>query len=167
MPDVSDRMKKVKQFTHIDATGNPAMVDVSDKKITRRTAHARATVHVGKKIIGAIRNNELITKKGPVFQTSIIAGVMGAKKTSDLIPFCHPLGLEDCQISITAKKEKIIIDAVAVVTEKTGVEMEAITAASIAALTVYDMCKALSHDIVIGEVKLMEKTGGKKNFKRR
>lgn len=167
MPDVSDEMKKVKQFTHIDATGNPAMVDVSEKKITRRTARAQATVHVGKKIIGAIRNNELITKKGPVFQTSIIAGVMGAKKTADLIPFCHPIGLDDCKISITVKKEKIVIDATAVVTAKTGVEMEAMTAASIAALTVYDMCKALSHDIVIEEVKLMEKTGGKKDFKRK
>jgi len=159
-------MKKVKQFTHIDATGNPAMVDVSDKKITRRTAGARAIVRVGKEIIRAIQNNELITKKGPVFQTSIIAGVMGAKKTSDLIPFCHPLGLEDCRITITVKKEKIIIDATTIVTAKTGVEMEAMTAASIAALTVYDMCKALSHDIVIEEVKLMEKSGGKKDFKR-
>ena len=166
-PDVSDRMKKEKQFTHIDATGNPAMVGVSNKKITKRTARAQAIVHVGKKIIDEIKNNELITKKGPVFQTSIIAGVMGAKKTSDLIPFCHPLGLEDCQISISVSKGKIIIDATAVVTAKTGVEMEAMTAASVAALTVYDMCKALSHDIVIEEVKLMEKTGGKKDFKRK
>ena len=114
-----------------------------------------------------MRGDELITKKGPVFQTTIIAGVMGAKKTHELIPFCHPLGLEDCQIAISINKEKVIIDSTAVITSKTGVEMEALTGASIAALTIYDMCKALSHDIVIEEVKLMEKTGGKKDFKRK
>jgi cyclic pyranopterin phosphate synthase len=92
---------------------------------------------------------------------------MGAKKTSELIPFCHPLGLEDVQIIITPDKETVIINATTRVTGKTGVEMEALTAASIAALTVYDMCKALSHDIVIEEVKLMENAGGKKNFKRK
>jgi cyclic pyranopterin phosphate synthase len=110
--------------------------------------------------------DELITKKGPVFQTAIIAGVMGAKRTADLIPFCHPLGLEDCQIQITVKKEKVIIESMAALNGKTGVEMEALTACSVAALTVYDMCKALSHDIVIEEIKLMKKTGGKKDFKR-
>ena len=114
-----------------------------------------------------MKGDELITKKGPVFQTAIIAGVMGAKKTSELIPFCHPIGLEDCQISITVKGERAIINSTAIITSKTGVEMEALTAASIAALTIYDMCKALSHDIVIEEIKLMEKTGGKKDFKRR
>jgi len=160
-------MKKEKQFTHIDATGNPQMVDVSEKKITKRTASARAIVQVGKKIIDQIKNNELTTKKGPVFQTAIIAGVMGAKKTFELIPFCHPLGLEDCQVKISVKKGKIIVDSWAVITAKTGVEMEALTAASVAALTIYDMCKALSHEIVIEEIKLMEKTGGKKDFKRK
>ncbi len=156
-----------KQFTHIDKSGNPRMVDVSDKKITKRLARAQATVHLGKEIMEQIKDNELITKKGPVFQTAIIAGVMGAKKTPELIPFCHPLGLEDCQIIISTKGEKIIIDTLAGITGKTGVEMEALTAASIAALTVYDMCKALSHYIVIEEVKLMEKTGGKKDFRRK
>lgn len=155
-----------KQFTHIDKSGNPAMVNVSEKKITRRTARAQAIVNVGSEIINQIQNNELITKKGPVFHTAIIAGVMGAKQTSALIPFCHPLGLEDCQVKISVVQNKIIIDTEAVLTAKTGVEMEALTAASIAALTVYDMCKALSHNIVIEEIKLMEKTGGKKDFKR-
>lgn len=155
-----------KKFTHIDPSGNPAMVDVSHKKITKRTAKAQAIVNVGKEIIDLIADNELMTKKGPVFQTAIIAGVMGAKKTSDLIPLCHPLGLEDCQISIQVKRNKIVIDSTATITSKTGVEMEALTAASIAALTVYDMCKALSHDIVIEEIRLMRKTGGKKDFKR-
>ncbi len=156
-----------KQFTHISKTGNPQMVDVSDKKVTRRVAKAQAVIFLGKEILSKMRGDELITKKGPVFQTAIIAGVMGAKKTHELIPFCHPLGLEDCQIVISINKEKVIIDSTAVITSKTGVEMEALTGASIAALTIYDMCKALSHDIVIEEVKLMEKTGGKKDFKRK
>ena len=142
------------------------MVNVSEKKITLRKARAQAVVDVGDEIIAKIQNNELITKKGPVFQTAIIAGVMGAKKTSDLIPFCHPLGLEDCQVKISVILGKVVIDTEAVVTAKTGVEMEALTAASIAALTVYDMCKALSHNIVIQEIKLMAKSGGKKDFKR-
>jgi cyclic pyranopterin phosphate synthase len=155
-----------KQFTHIDPAGNPQMVDVSAKAVTRRTAKAQAVITVDKSIIRQIKNNELITKKGPVFQTAIIAGVMGAKKTAELIPFCHPLGLEDCRVVITVVKNTIVITTEATLTAKTGVEMEALTAASIAALTVYDMCKALSHDMVIGEIKLLEKTGGKEDFRR-
>lgn len=157
---------KDKKFTHIDTSGNPQMVNVSAKKATLRTARGQAILHVGKEILKKIKNNELLTKKGPVFQTAIIAGVMGAKKTSDLIPLCHPLGLEDCQVQIEIKNNKIVINTLAVVTGKTGVEMEALTSASVAALTIYDMCKALSHDIVIEEIKLMEKTGGKNDFKR-
>jgi cyclic pyranopterin phosphate synthase len=156
-----------KQFTHVDYSGNPQMVDVSEKKITKRTARAQATVRLGKGIMIQIKNNELITKKGPVFQTAILAGVMGAKNTSALIPFCHPLGLEDCRVKISVKKEKVIINTEAKTTAKTGVEMEALTAASVAALTIYDMCKALSHDIVIENIQLLEKTGGKKDFKRK
>jgi cyclic pyranopterin phosphate synthase len=155
-----------KQFTHVSKDGNPQMVDVSAKEITHRIAKARAVVIVGEEILSQIQDHELITKKGPVFQTAIIAGVMGAKKTSELIPFCHPIGLEDCQVRIHVAGEQIIIDSEAAVTGKTGVEMEALTAASIAALTIYDMCKALSHDIVVTEVKLMAKSGGKKDFKR-
>ena len=155
------------KFTHISSSGLPQMVDVSKKKVTRRVAKAQAIVHAGRDIISRIQNDEIITKKGPVFQTAIIAGVMGAKKTAELIPFCHPLGLEDCQIKIHVKENKIIIDATAIITAKTGVEMEVLTAASVAALTVYDMCKALSHDIVIEGIRLMEKTGGKKDFKRK
>jgi cyclic pyranopterin monophosphate synthase len=154
------------KFSHVDASGNPAMVDVSAKKITARVATAQATVHVGAQIIGQIENNELVTKKGPVFQTAIIAGVMGAKRTSDLIPFCHPLMIEDCQITTTHDPENIYITCTARVSGKTGVEMEALTGATVAALTIYDMCKALSHDIRIQEIKLMEKRGGKKDFKR-
>jgi cyclic pyranopterin monophosphate synthase len=158
------RMKN-KKLTHIDATGNPAMVDVSEKTITRRTARAQAIVHVGREIIAQIDQQELLTKKGPVFQTAILAGIMGAKKTSDLIPLCHPLGLEDCTVVIKALDESIVITSTATLSAKTGVEMEALTAATIAALTVYDMCKAMSHHIVIREIRLLEKTGGKKDFK--
>jgi cyclic pyranopterin phosphate synthase len=156
-----------KEFTHVSPDGLPQMVNVSDKKITKRSAKALAVINAGSEIIGMVKKNELVTKKGPVFQTAVIAGVMGAKRTSDLIPFCHPVALEDCQVIISIKKDKIIITTQAITTGKTGVEMEALTAASIAALTVYDMCKALSHNIVIEEIKLMEKTGGKKDFKRK
>ncbi|HEX5168143.1 MAG TPA: cyclic pyranopterin monophosphate synthase MoaC [Cyclobacteriaceae bacterium] len=175
----NDRFPKVQNFidqykntmknklTHVDKSGLPRMVDVSDKPITLRTARAQATINVGEEILNQIKSHELVTKKGPVFQTAIIAGVMGAKKTSALIPFCHSIGLDDCQVKIHVKNKKIIIDTSAIVWAKTGVEMEALTAASVAALTVYDMCKALSHDITIEEIKLMEKTGGKEDFKRK
>lgn len=142
------------------------MVDVSEKAITKRIAKAQAVVQLGKKIVSQMKGDELITKKGPVFQTAIIAGVMAAKRTHELIPFCHPLALEDCKIRITVKKNKAIIDTEAIITSKTGVEMEALTAASVAALTIYDMCKALSHNIIIEEIKLMAKSGGKKDFQR-
>lgn len=158
---------KEQKLTHLDHAGNPHMVDVSSKAATPRTARAQATIKVSKEILKQIKNNELITKKGSVFQTAILAGVMGAKKTSELIPLCHPLSLENCQVAIQVKNNKIVIDTLATITGKTGVEMEALTSASVAALTIYDMCKALSQDIIIEEIKLMEKTGGKKNFKRK
>ncbi len=140
------------------------MVDVSSKKVTERTARARATVKLTSKIIEAIKGNELITKKGPVFQTAILAGVMAAKKTHELIPLCHPLMTENCQVTITLKKNRALISTFVKVTAKTGAEMEALTAAAVAALTIYDMCKALSHAIIIEEIRLVAKTGGKKDF---
>jgi cyclic pyranopterin monophosphate synthase len=155
---------KTKKFSHTTDGGLPKMVDVSDKSVTKRIAKARATVRLGKEIMGLIHNEELTTKKGPVFQTAIIAGVMAAKKTHELIPMCHPLSLEDCKIKISTEKDLAIIDTEVTVTSKTGVEMEALTAAAVAALTIYDMCKALSHHIVIEEMKLIEKTGGKSDF---
>jgi cyclic pyranopterin monophosphate synthase len=156
-----------KKLSHVGPSGDPSMVDVSDKKVTRRTARARAVVHLGKSIIKVIRKKDLKTKKGPVFQTAILAGIQGAKKTSDLIPLCHPLGLDDCQIQISIDGGKVIIESTATLLGKTGVEMEALTAVSVAALTVYDMCKALSHDIVIEDIMLLEKRGGKKDFHRK
>lgn len=152
------------EFSHVSPEGQPRMVNVSEKAATRRTARARAIINPGPEILNRLEGGELITAKGPVFQTAIIAGVMGAKKTAGLIPFCHPLALEDCQVHISVQGDRIIIDTEAVLTGKTGVEMEALTAASVAALTVYDMCKALSHDIVIENIRLMAKTGGKKDF---
>jgi cyclic pyranopterin phosphate synthase len=157
-------MKNTK-LTHVDPSGNPSMVNVSEKSITKRTAKAQAIVRLGQSIMSEIRENELMTKKGPVFQTAILAGIMGAKKTSELIPLCHPLGLDDCRISIEASGEDVVITAHAALSAKTGVEMEALTAASVAALTIYDMCKAMSHEIVIRDIRLLEKTGGKKDYK--
>ena len=156
---------KSKQLTHISSKGQPQMVDVSNKATTRRIARAQAIVVVTKEIMALLNGGELHSKKGPVFQTAIIAGVMAAKKTHELIPMCHPLGLEDSQVHISVKGLKIFIEATCIVSGKTGVEMEALTAASVAALTVYDMCKALSHEIVIEQICLLEKSGGKSDFK--
>ena len=155
---------KNKKLSHVNEAGNPQMVDVSGKEITHRTARARAVVNTGEEILKLIKKDELLTKKGPVFQTAILAGVMGAKKTADLIPLCHPLGLDDCQVTIQIKNKKIVIESSTRIAARTGVEMEALTAVSIAALTLYDMCKALTHDIVIEEIRLVEKTGGKKDY---
>src|SRR5690606_10881104 len=162
-------MTEQKKFSHIDeGTGNPAMVDVSGKQITRRVARASCTVVLGEEILQSLTDKkDILTKKGPVFQTAIIAGTMAAKKTSDLIPLCHPLPLEDFKVAVEVLDAvSVTITCTAVTTGKTGVEMEALTGASVAALTVYDMCKAFSHDIEIREIKLMEKTGGKNDFKR-
>lgn len=157
---------KEEKLSHVDASGNPGMVDVGDKKITKRVAVAQAIVVPGEKILAHLQHDEIHTKKGPVFQTAIIAGTMGCKKTSDLIPLCHPLALENCKISIHISENKeIVITCTASITSKTGVEMEALTGASVAALTIYDMCKAFSHDIVIKEIKLLEKSGGKSDYK--
>ena len=156
-----------KKFTHLDAVGNPSMVDVGGKKVTKRIAKARSIIVVDDEILAQFEGKDIQTKKGPVFQTAIIAGVMGAKKTSDLIPLCHPLGLDNCQVAIHINEAKeIVVDCTASLSGKTGVEMEALTGATVAALTIYDMCKAFSHNIIIKETKLMEKRGGKSDFKR-
>jgi cyclic pyranopterin phosphate synthase len=138
------------------------MVDVTHKQVTARTATARATVVLPPPVAIALADNAFRTAKGPVFDTAIIAGVMAAKRTHDLIPFCHPLAIENCTIDIRMEGDStVLIDCTVSVHHKTGVEMEALTGASVAALTIYDMCKALSHDIVIAEVKLLQKRGGK------
>ncbi|HWZ13840.1 MAG TPA: cyclic pyranopterin monophosphate synthase MoaC [Mucilaginibacter sp.] len=153
-------------LSHIDNQGNPTMVDVTEKKVTNRTATARSIVVLPVEVLVLLTNGDLQTKKGSVFQTAIIAGIMAAKKTGDLIPLCHPLALDNCNVAIRLNGQEVVIDCTASITAKTGVEMEALVGVSIAALTVYDMCKAMSHDIVIKETKLIEKTGGKRDFKR-
>jgi cyclic pyranopterin phosphate synthase len=154
-------------FSHLDKAGKATMVDVSEKTVTRRTATARSIVYLPDEVLEHLTNGDLQTKKGSVFQTAIIAGIMAAKKTGDLIPLCHPLGLDNCKIDIRLnEQQEVVIDCTATITAKTGIEMEALVGASIAALTIYDMCKALSHDIVIKETKLIEKTGGKRDFRR-
>lgn len=154
-------------ISHLDKQGNPAMVDVTKKKVTYRTAIARSVVVLPDEVLQHLTDGGLQTKKGAVFQIAIIAGIMAAKKTGELIPLCHPLGLDNCTVIIRLnEKQEVEIDCTAIITAKTGVEMEALVGASVAALTVYDMCKAISHDIVIKETKLIEKTGGKRDFKR-
>jgi len=149
-------------LTHIDKQNNPTMVDVSDKQTTKRTAMATSTVIFPDDIKHYFKDKDLVTKKGPVYHTAIIAGVMAAKKTSDLIPFCHPIAIENCKIQIiTNHQGNAEITCTVSLHHKTGVEMEALTGASIAALTIYDMCKALSHNIEITATKLLSKTGGK------
>jgi cyclic pyranopterin phosphate synthase len=153
-------------FSHLDAQNRPAMVNVGDKPVTKRTAHAVAVVTLPEQLAALLRDGEIATKKGPIFHTAILAGVMGAKKTSELIPLCHPLGLDDCQIVIKpdAERREIEIHCRAQVHGKTGVEMEALTGATVAALTFYDMAKAITHGIVIKEVRLLEKAGGKSDY---
>ncbi len=154
-------------LSHIDKQGNPNMVDVSEKQVNHRVAVAQSIVVLPDEVMAQLTGGDLNTKKGPVFQTAIIAGIMAAKKTGDLIPLCHPLGLENCNITIEVNnKNEVAINCTASITAKTGVEMEALVGASLAALTVYDMCKAMSHNIVIKETKLLSKTGGKNDFRR-
>lgn len=159
-------MNAEKGFTHVDAQGQVKMVDVGGKQPTQRTAKAQAIVHLPQNVVDELTQRDFHVAKGSVIQTAVLAGIMAAKKTGDLIPLCHPLGLDAVDVQIQLQGNQLVITGKAALFAKTGVEMEALTAVSVAALTVYDMCKALSHDIVIGEIKLMEKTGGKHDFKR-
>jgi len=152
-------------FSHLNEKNNPKMVNVSDKKITKRTAIAKATMFLGKEIIAHFNNEELITKKGPVFQTAIIAGIQGVKKTSEIIPMCHPLLINGVDININIiNSEHVEVLCEVIIEGKTGVEMEALTGVSATCLTIYDMCKSISKDIIIKEIKLLEKTGGKSDL---
>ncbi len=154
------------KLSHVDKENRPTMVDVSDKPVSDREAHAQSVLVLPDDVLQQVSDDEIQTSKGPVFATAIIAGVMAAKKTHELIPFCHPIGLDSCKVTIVLRGNKAVIDCHCKVTHKTGVEMEALTGASVAALTVYDMLKALSHDIVISETRLMAKSGGKRDYRR-
>ena len=149
-------------FTHINDKNQPKMVDVSDKEITKRVATAKATMFLGEQLLSQFKDAELQTKKGPVFQTAIVSGIQAVKKTADIIPMCHPLPVSGVDISIDlADEAHIEIFCTVKIEGKTGVEMEALTGVTTAALTVYDMCKAISKNMLIKEVQLIEKRGGK------
>ncbi|MDP9199541.1 MAG: cyclic pyranopterin monophosphate synthase MoaC [Pseudomonadota bacterium] len=152
-------------LSHVGDAGRPAMVDVSAKLPTLRVATAEARLRFPRDAFAALRSSGFATAKGPVFNTAIVAGTLAAKRTHELIPFCHPLGLERCDIVIDAEGDDlIVVRCTTAVHHRTGVEMEALTGAAVAALAVYDMCKSLSHDIVIEATRLVSKTGGKSDF---
>lgn len=153
-------------LSHVSPAGQPAMVDVGAKPRSARRARAQAQVYLPPAVRALLRDGELQGAKGPVFQTAITAGVMAAKKTSELIPLCHPIGLDRCDLTVELDAAgNAVVTCVAAVEHKTGVEMEALTGAAVAALTIYDMCKAVSHDITIREVRLLEKSGGKSDYR--
>ncbi len=151
-------------LSHVDERGEPTMVDVSGKEVTKRTAVAEARVRFPPEVARSLQQSGYATAKGPVFHTAIVAGVMAAKRTHELIPFCHPLGLENCRVEIDMDgQDEARVRCSVAVHHKTGVEMEALTGATVAALTIYDMCKALSHEITIAGIRLIEKRGGKQD----
>src|SRR5688572_2740430 len=151
-----------KNLSHLNDDGKPMMVDVSQKVISRRTASAQALVKFPPDVAELFRASGFRSKKGSVFDVAVIAATMAVKKTSDVIPFCHQLPIESCRLQIEMNdKDVVVIECTVSVEAKTGVEMEALHGASVAALIVYDMCKALSHRIEIESIKLLSKTGGK------
>jgi len=153
------------RLTHLDKTGAANMVDVSEKAVTARTARAEGRVVTAPETMALIRKGD--AKKGDVLGTARLAGIMAAKRTHELIPFCHPLALERCEIRTEFEGRRMLrVECEVALAGKTGVEMEALVGASTAALTIYDMCKALSHDIVIESTRLLRKTGGKRDFQR-
>jgi len=157
-------MAKRKTLTHVAADGRPAMVDVSAKPVTAREASAQCRVRFPADVAAQLRASGLRSKKGAIVDTAIIAGTMAVKRTWDWIPFCHPLPIDGCKLAIDwAGERELLITCAVRTTHRTGVEMEALTGATVAALTVYDMCKALSHAIVIGPAKLTGKRGGKRD----
>ena len=154
------------RLSHVSAAGQPLMVDVGAKPRSARRARARAEVVLPDTVRALLRDGELHGAKGPVFQTAITAGIMAAKRTAELIPLCHPIGLDRCDVTVQLNAAgNAVVTCAAAVEHKTGVEMEALTGAAVAALTIYDMCKAVSHDIAIREVRLLEKSGGKSDYR--
>jgi cyclic pyranopterin phosphate synthase len=158
--------KQMGRLTHIDDSGSARMVDVSGKEITRRTAVAQAVVETTVEVISAVRNST-IKKKVDVVSVCRVAGIMAAKKTSELIPLCHPLPIDSVSIEISLEDSRAVITAEAVTTAKTGLEMEVLTAASVSALTFYDMCKAIDKSMTVSSVRLLEKQVVKAAFSSR
>lgn len=159
MQNVGEVKEAIMALTHFNEEGRAHMVDVSDKERTKRLAIATGKIYMHKKTISRIK--EGLISKGDVLNVAQIAGIMGAKRTSDMIPMCHNISLTGVDIRFTISEDCVFIKATAKTTGETGVEMEALSAVSVAALTIYDMCKALDKDMVIGEIKLQEKQGGK------
>ncbi len=158
------RKPRKSALSHLDASRRPRMVDVGDKSVTHRIAEAEALMALPAEVARALRASGHRTAKGPVFDTAVIAGVQAAKRTAELIPFCHPLPVEHCSVEIAlGARNRLRVRCRVETHHKTGVEMEALTGATIAALTIYDMCKALSHEIRILEVRLRRKSGGRRN----
>ncbi|TLP80649.1 cyclic pyranopterin monophosphate synthase MoaC [Maribacter sp. ACAM166] len=155
-----------KKLSHIDESGNATMVDVSQKEASVRTAIATGTVHFPAEVFKSLTDQDFVGKKGSIVQTAVIAGIQGVKKTAELIPLCHQINLSKINVEIEPNINQFKISCTVKCNEKTGVEMEALTGVSVAALTIYDMCKALSQDIIIGNIQLEQKTGGKNDFKR-
>ena len=156
--------RKARSLTHLDPDGRPAMVDVSAKAVTVRDAIAECRVRFPQAVAKQLRASGLDSAKGSIVDTAIIAGTMAAKRTSDLIPFCHPLPIDGCRFAVGWHDERTLrIECAVRTTHRTGAEMEALTGATVAALTVYDMCKALSHAIVLGPARLLAKRGGKRD----
>ena len=153
-------------LSHLNDEGRPAMVDVSEKAPTKRTARARAEVDLPPEVRALLRDGELHSAKGPVFYTAVLTGTMAAKKTSDLLPLCHPVPLEKCSFDIRMDEAtgRVVIECEVATHHRTGVEMEALAGVYAAALAVYDMCKGVSQDIVIRETRLLKKEGGKRDF---
>lgn len=151
-------------LSHINESNQAAMVDVSGKPVTLRHAVAEARITMNDAVAEQFKGGEFLSKKGPVFQTAILAGVMGAKQTPHLIPLCHPLPLDDCQITTEFAGNEAILRCLCKTTGRTGVEMEALTGVTIAALTFFDMIKALDKTAVIHSVRVIEKTGGKSDI---
>ncbi|WP_456867817.1 cyclic pyranopterin monophosphate synthase MoaC [Galbibacter sp. BG1] len=154
------------KLSHINEAGEATMVDVSTKEVTARVATASGEVIFPAEVFSELQKNQFSNKKGSIIQTAVIAGIQAVKKTADLIPLCHQLALSKIQIDIQPKETSFIINCIVKCTERTGVEMEALTGVSVSALTIYDMCKALSHDIKIANIQLEKKSGGKSDFNR-
>ena len=170
-PIVQAQMAPEPTLSHIDSGNRPQMVDVGGKPASVRTAHAIAVVALPPALAQRLEAGEIATPKGPVFQAAILAGIMGAKRTAELIPLCHPLALDDCRVEIETRPPgadgsvEVEIHCRARTQARTGVEMEALTGASVAARTLYDMGKSVTHGIVIREIRLLEKTGGKRDYR--
>lgn len=154
------------ELSHVDSTGeNPKMVDVGNKGVTTRTAHARGYVEFPPEVMKHLKDNGFVTHKGAVLTVAQIAGIMGVKNTSNMIPLCHPLSLTGIDVTLEIEGNRAVIDCTVSCQGKTGVEMEALTGVSVVGLTLYDMCKAMTHELKITDVHLVKKTGGKSDFK--